>query len=136
MCAVKDRRNNLTTCSAETAYVLAEYFESVFNSETYRPLRQGNLQDLAKFDDSCPAGSELRATMDKVSLLLNSLIADWAHGPDIIPPKLLKILGCEIGFVQAVTDLFNRYIEKELIPKIWKTAIAVPLHKKGSTAST
>ena len=31
VCTVKDSRNKLTTCSAETANVLAEYFESVFN---------------------------------------------------------------------------------------------------------
>ena len=65
-------------------------------------MRQGNFQDLAKFDDSCSAGRELRASMDKVSLLLNSLTADKAYGPDNIPPKLLKFLGCDVRFVQAV----------------------------------
>ena len=33
VCAVKDNRNNLTTCSAETANVLAEYFESLCSTQ-------------------------------------------------------------------------------------------------------
>lgn len=129
VCAVKDSKGRISTSATETANILADYFESVFNVETSGPLQQ--FLHLTTIDANA-VENKLCANYSTVSKLLNSLNENKAHGPDNIPSKLLKILGGNCDFVEAVVDLLNQCIKEKKIPSIWKTAIVIPLHKKGS----
>ena len=53
-------------------------------------------------------------------------------GPDDLHPKLLKFLSGNNNFVAALTLLLNECINQESIPDVWKSAVVVPIHKKGS----
>ena len=53
-------------------------------------------------------------------------------GPDNLQPKLLKFLAENSDFVSALTVLLNKCIYQECIPTVWKNAVVIPLHKKGS----
>ena len=54
-------------------------------------------------------------------------------GPDKIHPKILRSLALiNYQFVEAVTDLFNTCASTGKIPAVWKEAIVISLHKKGS----
>ena len=64
--------------------------------------------------------------------MLSKLNENKSFGPDNLHPKLLKFLAENESFVTALTLLLNKCVEQECIPKIWKNALVVPIHKKGS----
>ena len=49
-------------------------------------------------------------------------------GPNGIHPKILKYLSKE-SFIYAISKLFEKFIEYEIISYTWKTAIEISLHK-------
>ena len=67
-----------------------------------------------------------------VKKLLLEININKAMGPDEIHPKLINFLSHNDNFVKAITKLFNCCLQQETIPSIWKTALVVPIHKKGS----
>jgi ribonuclease P/MRP protein subunit RPP40 len=67
-----------------------------------------------------------------VKKLLLEVNINKAMGPDDIHPKLINFLAQDNNFVTAITKLFNTCLQQETIPNIWKTALVIPLHKKGS----
>ena len=67
-----------------------------------------------------------------VHKLLLDLDINKSMGPDKIHPKLLKFLAGNDCFLKSLTTFLNTCIKNEEIPLIWKTALVVPLHKKGS----
>ena len=78
---------------------------------------------------------ELIIDSSKVKKLLSNLKENKAMGPDNIHPKLLKFLAENSNFVSALTLLLNKCVTEECIPSIWKSAVVVPIHKKGSVHS-
>ena len=113
----------------ETAETLLEFFQSVFKSESYGPLPE-------KCFDS---GGVLNSSMEKpnigsekVKKLLSNLNENKAMGPDNLHPKLLKFLADNENFVTALTLLLTKCVEQECIPAVWKNALVIPIHKKGS----
>ena len=113
----------------ETANILLHFFQSVFKSESYGPLPQ-----------KCFESSKvLNSVMEKVVIessnvkkLLSKLNDTKSFGPDNLHPKLLRFLAENENFVSALTLLLNKCVEQECIPTIWKNAVVVPIHKKGS----
>ena len=75
---------------------------------------------------------ELTILPGDVRKILCELDINKAMGSDKIHPKLLKFLSGNDWFLNSLTSLFNACIKNEEIPLIWKTALVVPLHKKGS----
>ena len=51
-------------------------------------------------------------------------------GPDGIHPRILRELGDVLA--APLTDLFNASLESGVVPKDWREAHVVPLHKSGS----
>ena len=51
-------------------------------------------------------------------------------GPDDVHPEIFKYLSNE-SFFNSISKLFEKCIEYEMIPSIWKTAIVIWLHKNG-----
>ena len=69
---------------------------------------------------------------ESVTKLLKELDVNKSMGPDGVHPKLLKYLSQDQSFVDAIVLLFRACITERCIPEVWKTAIVVALHKKGS----
>ena len=113
----------------ETAEVLAIFFQSVFTQEEYGPLTK-ECYETKRFLSGVM--EKLVISPDSVKKLLGNLNDTKSMGPDEIHPKLLKYLSNCDNFVIALTNLFNACISQECIPDIWKTAIVIPIHKKGS----
>ena len=59
-----------------------------------------------------------------MTCLLSKLDVSKSMGPD-------DGMKYNESFIFAITKLFNKCIKDENIPSIWKTAIVVPIHKKG-----
>ena len=62
--------------------------------------------------------------------MLNTIDPFKAIGPDSLPPKLLKELSHELA--PCLTLLFKVSIHQSTLPLDCKTAIVMPLFKKGS----
>ena len=62
--------------------------------------------------------------------MLNTIDSFKATGPDGLPPKLLKELSHELA--PCLTLLFKASIYQSTLPLDWKTALVMPLFKKGS----
>ena len=127
--SLKDPDGRITKNPQETADALADFFQSVFTEEQFGPLTEDAYISRQKINGIM---HELTILPGDVKKLLLELDINKAMGPDKIHPKLLKFLADNVGFVKAPTILFNVCIRNEEIPKIWKTALVVPLHKKGS----
>ena len=58
------------------------------------------------------------------------LNANKSYGPDGISPKFIKLAGNSL--VKPLTKLYNLSLSSGKVPKLWKQANVVPLHKKDS----
>ena len=111
------------TDSLSKANVLAEYFSSVFTQEdtTNVPVLEGN---------PLPEISPIHIHSDGVSQLLHNLKPHKAAGPDNLPSYFLKEVANEIS--PALSIIFQASLNQGAIPDIWKSALIVPVYKKGS----
>lgn len=126
--SLKTESGKLTESPAETAEVLANFFQSVHSFEEFGPLHEY----CYKNSEVNNIMSDLNICSAEVKILLSKLDVSKSMGPDEIHPKLLKYLSGNVDFVNTITILFNKCIRDENIPNIWKTATVIPLHKKGS----
>ena len=123
---------NRTKTPAEAADTLAGFFQSVFKEESYGPLPKScyNPKCDEKFDDNI-----FTIDCSEVYDILSKLDISKAMGPDDVHPKLLKFLSDDPAFVKTITLLFNKCVEQQCIPDVWKSTVVVPLHKNGSVHS-
>ena len=113
----------------ETAGILLDFFQSVFKSESFGPL-----------PEKCYTSNQVVTNvMEQLSInaidvkkLLQNLKENKSMGPDNVHPKLLKLLSSNDSFVESLTLLLNKCVKDECIPSMWKSAVVVPIHKKGS----
>ena len=124
---LKNNEGKLSESPAETAEILADFFQSVHSTEEYGPLPQKCYNRVTN-----NIMQDLVILSGDVRLLLSNLNVGKSMGPDGIHPKILKFLSKNEGFVNAITVLFNKCIKDGKIPEIWKIATVIPLHKKGS----
>ena len=126
---LKNPSGKLSDSPQETADILADFFHSVFKAEPYGPLTED-----AYMSNKVITGAmdDLVISQCDVKKLLLDIDINKSMGPDEIHPKLLKFLAADENFLKALTKLFNECVKQEVIPNIWKTALVIPLHKKGS----
>ena len=60
-----------------------------------------------------------------IKLLLFKLEVSKNMAPDEIHPKILKYLSPNEPFIYTICKFFEKFIESERIPFIWKTAIVI-----------
>ena len=77
--------------------------------------------------------SELTLFPDDVLAVLLSLDTNKATGPDEIPPRILK--ECAHQIAPSLCLLFNQSLEHGSLPKKWKLANIIPIHKKGDISN-
>ena len=117
----------------ETADTLLDFFQSVFKSESFGPLPEKCYESSKVLNQVM---QELIIDSSNVKKLLLNLKENKAMGPDNIHPKLLKFLAENPNFVSALTLLLNKCVSEECIPTMWKSAVVIPIHKKGSVHLT
>ena len=76
---------------------------------------------------------DLRFHTDDVYLLLRGINSSKAAGPDGIHGEVLK--NCASSLAYPLSILFNLSFSTGNIPQDWKTALVVPVHKKGDKGS-
>jgi len=70
----------------------------------------------------------IAATEEEVLDQLKGIKANKATGPDLISARMLKEAGSSI--CSSLTHLFNLSLQQGIVPKMWKEANVIPIHKK------
>ncbi|MCP4457121.1 MAG: hypothetical protein GY816_03695, partial [Cytophagales bacterium] len=70
---------------------------------------------------------------NRIWSILSNLNANKALGPDKIHGRILK--NCSVPISAALSILFNKSYNSGYIPSEWKSALIVPVHKKGSKSN-
>ena len=111
------------TDSLSKANALANYFSSVYTSEdtTNVPVLEGN---------PLPNIPPIHIHADGVAQLLLNLKFHKAAGPDNFPSYFLKEVANEIA--PALSLIFQASLNQGTLPDIWKSALVVPVYKKGN----
>ena len=123
---LKDKNDKIIKDPRQAATLLADFFSSTFVQEPHVPLEE------ECYTSSSECISDLCITFEMVQTVLKNLDKNKSMGPDNIHPKVLSVLSGNKNFVESVQKLFNMCFSSGEIPKIWKTANVMALHKKGS----
>ena len=117
--------NNVTATTPNIkAELFNEYFASVFLPKSSTNNRKLDCMNPKTFEEI----SSIEISECEVEHYLNSLDTSKAYGPDGIPPRLLKECSKEIS--SSLCSLFNKSIETGRVPREWKKANVIPIHKK------
>ena len=106
----------------EKAEILSNQFKSVFTQEdtTFIPHLHG---------PDYPTISIFEVTPIGVTILLNGINPNKAHGPDEIPCRILKELDNEL--TPTLTAIFNQSLKTGELPLVWNEAVVAPIFKKN-----
>ena len=118
---VKNKDGLLTNSNLETACCLNQYFASVFTNE--------NAIDAAVCNVTEESLEDISFDHDTILYILKNLKVDKAPGPDGILPRVL--LEAKEELVLPFSIVFEKSLNESHVPKDWKDAIVVPIHKKG-----
>ena len=100
------------------------YFTSVFSTCQSEEEESG----LEQRPSIQPVSNDIVLHVSEVEAVLKSLDPTKAAGPDEIPARILKETAATIA--PSLCMLFNRSLEEGYIPREWKLANVVPVHKK------
>jgi hypothetical protein len=125
-CLVKGNGDILSD-SQLIAEELNNYFASVYTLDN-------GLDDDFPLRNGAGEISTILFDIRSVTKTLNNLKASTSTSPDGIPNIFLKNTSASLSFPLAY--LFERSMIENFVPKIWKIAKVIPIHKKGSTTCT
>ncbi|CAB3982957.1 Hypothetical predicted protein [Paramuricea clavata] len=100
------------------------YFVSIFSSD---PINIVNQQSISETTDTL--FNDIVLSQGTVRSVLRNLDNNKAHGPDEIPARLLTETAYQIA--PSLCLLFNKSLKSGIVPREWKLANVVPIHKKG-----
>ena len=107
----------------------AEKFNNFFLSHSTIDVTNASLpNDEADITDK--KLENVSVTEREVSELISNINPNKASGPDGISPRILKMAGQTI--VPSLTRLIKLSLRTGEVPKKWKEANVIPLHKKGA----
>ena len=86
------------------------------------------------FDIKEPLPAKFTINVSDTKLALDNIKVNKATGPDTIHPWALK--DCSHLLAAPVTAIFNSSLREDVLPKLWKTAIVIPLSKKHPPVSS
>lgn len=116
--------NNRTYYSSKE---IANLFNSFFISQSF--VDDNPNEPLPQIYQETSEITEIVLTNDEVDKVLRELNPQKAVGPDKINNRILTASRSVIA--PALTVLFNRCLNSERFPTVWKTAHVSPIHKKG-----
>lgn len=122
-------KNNEAFTGIEISNLFADYFLSTF-------LDPANTDSYLDISDQLPTEAHIASIEicpSVVLKLLKSLDLTKSGGPDDIPP--FYIVNCADSLVEPVCLLFKRSVSEGIVPKIWKSALVTPIHKKGDKSN-
>jgi exonuclease III len=105
------------------ANIFNNFFQSIFSCND-------NIPTPPIISTNDPLLDHISITENEVLKELNKLNPSKAPGPDGLPTRVLK--ECAPELTPSITNLFNNSLIMGLVPKAWKHANIVPLHKKGN----
>lgn len=110
-----------------TTQLFSAYFSSTFlpATDTFSP----SSHSVKILDTPCDL-SNIEVSKDRVSKLLSALDLNKSAGPDTLPALFLAKCARELS--HPVTILFRRSLSDGVMPKLWKSALITPVHKKGA----
>ena len=118
-----DKNKKLVGDEQEMANILNDYFSSVFtkdNNDDPEPA-------VMNFDNEV---CNFVVTNKDIAREIDVLKAGKAPGPDNISTTFLKNM--KVCLLEPLNMIFNSSLSKCQVPKDWKNAKVVPIHKKGS----
>ena len=115
--------SNIITDAADKAKVFNDYF-----------LQQTSLDDTSAnlpedYDQVFTSLNSITITEQDILDLLQGINIKKATGPYGISPCMLKEAG--VGICPSLTKLFNLSLQICTVPKLWKQAHVIPIHKKN-----
>ncbi len=125
-----------TTSAKEKAEILADTFADQFKpnpnteisapSHEYKSLIDRYTKFAARFPINLTSPKEVKQLIEKLANKKSS-------GPDNINNFVLKNL--PMKYIVALTGVINAALNSSYFPSAWKTAIIIPIHKKGESPS-
>ena len=122
---IKKRDGSFVKSTDERLERWKEYFEDLYNHDSPQasPFPTPTIE-VPKFDFN-----DAEPTVDEVEEAVHSLGLGKAPGADQVTAEAVKAGGPIL--INRLHALFRKIWKSEQIPKAWKKAIIVPLHKKG-----
>ena len=124
VCAVHSSDGCLTSSDQDTAETFNEFFVSLFSPESDSP------DNLPLLPSPSSSFCSFSVSEEVVSSVIKSLPSHSSPGPDGISNLLLKV--GDRSLLGAISLLFSLILKNGAMPKEWKTATVIPIHKKGS----
>ena len=121
---LKRKDGSLTKTDKEKAETLNQQFTSVFTKEDVDNIPEMEDKQLIDSLDS------IMVTEDMVKQKLKELRVDKSPGPDKVHPYILKNLADTIS--KPLTLIYNKSLQEETLPDIWKVGNITALFKKGN----
>ena len=115
----------LAFSDSEKASLLNEYFQKVYTTD--------NGCDLTLHPKNCPLMQDLVIEENDVIQACQNLNDKLSRTPEGIPSYFIK--RTLASYVKPLTFLYNCFLKENVIPDEWKTALVVPIHKKGLKSS-
>ena len=102
---------------------------NLFNDYFFDQFSEASTYDIP-IDWSNDEAFDIEFSASKIESLLRKINSNKACGPDAIHGKILK--SCAVSLSTPLSLLFSLSYNTGSIPKEWKVANIVPVHKKGS----
>lgn len=116
-------------CDAFAEFFNSNFLHSDLASNNIRPNDLNELHMPSSVSSASPDISSIEIVEHQVYTLLKNLDGSKSAGPDGLHPLLIS--KCASSLTLPVCLLYRRSLMEANIPKVWKTAIVTPIHKKG-----
>ena len=105
----------------------------LFNNYFYRQFSEQSTYNIQIQHNRHNRSDDIDFNADRVKIILSGLNVNKAIGPDLIHGRVLK--NCAGALSYPLSILFKLSYYTSTIPKEWKVAHVVPVHKKGAKAN-
>ena len=127
--ALLDPQGKLETDDLAKAELLRNHFAKQYPTTDQLALRNQGPGPVSTVPQDLRTVDDVDASPYNIFVHLKKLNNSSSRTPDDIPATFLK--GCGYDICTPLSLIFKRSLDEGVIPQIFKTAIVVPLHKRG-----